>query len=61
MKISVFCSEKNKADLPQLRIALDDYFIEYQTVLFNENTKMEDTLPVLRQVLDAKRFYLLIP
>jgi uncharacterized protein len=61
MKFSVFCSEKNKAELPHLRLALDDFFIEYQTVLFSENSNLEDTIPALKQVLASTRFYLLIP
>lgn len=61
MIFSVFCSEKNKTELPHLRLALDDLFIEYQTVLFSDNSSMEDTMPVLKQVLASTQFFLLIP
>ncbi|MBF9017678.1 MULTISPECIES: ankyrin repeat domain-containing protein [unclassified Oceanispirochaeta] len=61
MKFSVFCSEKNKTELPHLRIAFDEFFIEYQTLLFSEKTTLEDSMPALKQVLSSTSFYLLIP
>lgn len=61
MKFSVFCSEKNKAELPHLRLALDDFFIEYQTLVVSEYTELEDIMPAFKQVLSSTSFYLIIP
>lgn len=61
MKFSVFCSERNKAELPHLRLALDDFFIEYQTILITEQTELDDLMPALKQVLNFTSYYLLIP
>jgi len=61
MKLSVFCSDEKKMELPKLRIALDDFFIEYQTILFNENDSLENMIQPLNQVLNSTSFYMLIP
>ncbi len=60
MKFSVFCSEKNKTELPRLRLALDDYYIEYQSVLFGASEALDAQLPTLKQVLSRTSLYLVI-
>ncbi|MDC7240690.1 MAG: ankyrin repeat domain-containing protein [Spirochaetales bacterium] len=61
MKFSVFCSEKHKTELPQLRLALDEFYIEYQTLLFSSSGTLSDILPTLKQVLSGTTLYLIIP
>jgi hypothetical protein len=61
MKLSVFCSENKKSELPQLRLALDDFFIEYNTILFSGNDSLDSKMSALKQVLGSTFFYLLIP
>ncbi|QEN07488.1 ankyrin repeat domain-containing protein [Oceanispirochaeta crateris] len=61
MKFSVFCSESIKSQLTSLRLSLDDYYIEYQTVLFDKTETISNAMPHLIQALRSSSFYLLIP
>ena len=61
MKLSVFCSDKYKEYLPHLRLALDDLFVEYQSIIISENDSMEDLNLSFCQMLNTTSSSLIIP
>ena len=60
MKLSVFCSEKYKESLPHLRLALDDLFVEYQTVIVSNADGFKDLKPAICQMLSTSSISLII-
>ncbi len=61
MKLSVFCSENYKEYLPHLRLALDDLFIEYQSVLISSHDGMNELKHSFCQMLKSTSCTLIIP
>ena len=61
MKLSVFCSEKYKEYLPHLRLALDDLFVEYQSVLISAENDMNELKHSIVQMISSTSCSLIIP